>query len=68
MTKFNIIVVFGDSTEFDANAREQDNLYLAVKSKWLNDTSITAGESSINGFDIVDQQTSFKRLFCFCFW
>ena len=55
MTKFNIRGGFGDSSKPDANAREQDNLYLAVNSKWLKDNPVPAGESSINGFDIAEQ-------------
>ena len=57
MTKFNIRGGFGDTTKPDVNTREQDNLYLAVNSKWLKDNPVPAGEPWISSFDIADKQT-----------
>ena len=57
MIKFNIRGVFGDSTKPDVNIREQDNLYLAVNSKWLQENPVPAGQPWINGFDMAEQQT-----------
>ena len=62
MTKFNSRGGFGDSTKPDVNTRVQDNLYLAVNSKWLKDNPVPACEPWINSFDIADKQTRKHRL------
>ena len=57
MINFNIRGGFGDSTKPDVNIRKQDNLYLAVNSKWLQETPFPAGQPWISSFDIADKQT-----------
>ena len=57
MTKFNIRGGFGDSTKPDVNIREQDNLYLAVNSKWLQENPVPAGRPIIDGFSVAEKQT-----------
>lgn len=44
----------GDITKADLNARPQDNLYLAVNSKWLENTEIPSDRSRISSFDGID--------------
>ena len=44
----------GDITKADVNARPQDNLYLAVNSKWLENIEIPSDRSRISSFDGID--------------
>lgn len=57
MIKFNIRGGFGDSTKPDVNIREQDNLYLAVNSKWLQENPVPTGRPIIDGFSVAEKQT-----------
>lgn len=55
MMKFNIRGGAGDSTKPNVNARPQDNLYLAVNSKWMEDNPIPADEPWKTSFDVVEK-------------
>lgn len=54
MTNLNIRGGAGDITKPDVNARPQDNLYLAVNSKWLEENEIPSDRSRIARFDQID--------------
>ena len=54
MTNLNIRGGAGDITKPDVNARPQDNLYLAVNSKWLEENEIPHDRSRIARFDQID--------------
>ncbi|CCI81385.1 M13 family metallopeptidase [Lactobacillus hominis] len=54
MTHFNVRGGAGDITKPDTNARVQDNLYLAVNSKWLENAKIPSDRSRTSSFDGID--------------
>lgn len=54
--KFNIRNGAGDATKPNLKAREQDNLYLAVNSKWMEENPIPADEPWKTSFDVVEEK------------
>lgn len=56
MKKLNIRGGKGDSAICNTNADVKDNLYLAINSKWLQETEIPADLSMIGGFEELDIQ------------
>lgn len=57
MTNFNVRGGAGDTTKPDVNVRPQDNLYLAVNSKWMTETPIPKGDPWITSFDEIEKKT-----------
>ena len=54
--KFNIRNGAGDSTKPNLKVREQDNLYLAVNSKWMEENPIPADRPWQTSFDVVEEK------------
>lgn len=57
MINLNVRGGAGDATKPDVNARPQDNLYLAINSKWMAETPIPKGVPWITSFDEIEKKT-----------